>query len=69
MKLQFADYDGPTGLYIATGKEILPLSDPVGAIAFVGAGVQSGTIDPERCEKIQVAVAAAMREATPPLAA
>lgn len=65
MKLQFADYDGPTGLYVATGKEILPLSDPAGAIAFVGAGVQSGTIDPEQGEAIQVAVAAAMRNAAP----
>ena len=69
MKLKFADYDGPTGLYVATGKEILPLSDPLGAIAFVGAGIQSGTIDPKRCEEIQVAVAAAMRAAAPPLAA
>ena len=63
MKLQFADYDGPTGLYVATGKKILPLDSPAGAIAFVGAGMQSGTIDPEQSERIQAAVDAAMLEA------
>jgi hypothetical protein len=37
---------------------------------LVGAAMQSGTIDPERCVEIQVAVAAAMNEATrSPLAA
>lgn len=56
MKLQFSDYDGPTGLFVANGKEILPLDDAAGATAFVGAGMQSGTIDPEESAQIQAAV-------------
>lgn len=60
MKLEFADYDGPTGLFVATGKELLALEDPAGATAFVGAGIQSGTIDPELSMQIQAAVDSAM---------
>ena len=48
MKANFSDYDGPTGLFVATGKELLSLLDPAGATAFVGAGMQSGTIDPQQ---------------------
>ena len=56
MKVNFSDYDGPTGLFVATGKEMLPLLDPAGATAFVGAGMQSGTIDPQQSTEIQAAV-------------
>ncbi|HEU5104347.1 MAG TPA: hypothetical protein VFU11_00760 [Solirubrobacterales bacterium] len=56
MKLHFSDYDGPTGLFIANGKEILPLSGAAGATAFVGAGMQAGTIDPQQLARIQAAV-------------
>lgn len=56
MKLHFSDYDGPTGLLIANGQEILPLDGAAGATAFVGAGMQSGTIDPEESTQIQAAV-------------
>lgn len=56
MKLNFSDYDGPTGLYIATGKQMLSLKDPAGATAFVGAAMQSGTIDPKQASEIQSAV-------------
>lgn len=59
MKLHFSDYDGPTGLLVANGKEFLPLDDVAGATAFVGAGMQSGTIDPEESARIQTAVEAA----------
>lgn len=59
MRLHFSDYDGPTGLLIANGKEILPLDSPAGATAFVGAGMQSGTIDPEESGRIQMAIEAA----------
>jgi hypothetical protein len=38
------------------GKEILPLDSAAGAAAFVGAGLQSGTIDPEQSAQIQAAV-------------
>jgi hypothetical protein len=61
MKLEFADYDGPTGLYVATGKELFPLSDPAGATAFVGAGMQAGTIDAMQSWQIQVAIDSAMQ--------
>lgn len=56
MKLHFSDYDGPTGLFVADGKKILPLDGVAGATAFVGAGMQSGTIDPEESAQIQAAV-------------
>jgi hypothetical protein len=32
---EFSDYDGPTGLYIATGEEMLPLNTPE-ALAALG---------------------------------
>lgn len=63
MKLHFSDYDGPTGLFVATGKEILPLEGAAGAAAVVGAGMQAGTIDPEQANQIQAAVDAAIRSA------
>lgn len=64
MKLNFSDYNGPTGLLIATGKAMLPLEDPAGAAAFVGAGMQSGTIDPQESAQIQAAVDAAVQTAS-----
>jgi hypothetical protein len=56
MKLHFSDYSGPTGLLVANGKTMLPLGDPAGATAFVGAAIQAGTIDPKQATKIQSAV-------------
>ena len=56
MKLHFSDYSGPTGLFVANGKKMLPLVDPAGATAFVGAAIQAGTIDPEQAAKVQNAV-------------
>lgn len=35
MNDEFSDYDGPTGLYIATGKEMLPINTPE-ALAALG---------------------------------
>jgi len=32
---EFSDYDGPTGLYIATGEKMLPLNTPE-ALAALG---------------------------------
>jgi hypothetical protein len=64
MKLNFSDYDGPTGLLITNGKEILPLDGAAGATAFVGAAMQSGTIDPEESAQIQTAVDAALNSNT-----
>jgi hypothetical protein len=60
MKLDFSDYDGPTGLFVATGREILPLDSAAGATAFVGAALQSGTVDPKQSARIQAAVDAAV---------
>ena len=36
------DYDGPTGLCIATGEQVLSLTSPAGAVAFVGSAMQLG---------------------------
>lgn len=63
MKLNFSDYQGPTGLYVATGDEILPLDSPAGALAFLGAGLQAGTIDPDQSERIQARIDKGMRAA------
>jgi hypothetical protein len=63
MKLQFSDYDGPTGLFVATGEKILPLDGAAGAAAFVGSGMQAGTIDPKQSARIQTAVDSALRSA------
>jgi hypothetical protein len=65
MRLKFSDYKGPTGLYIATGDEILPLDGPAGALAFVGAGLQAGTIDPDQSERIQARIDKGMQAARP----
>lgn len=46
MRVRFSDYDGPTGLVIATGYAVLPLASPNGARAFVVAAAQSGTTVP-----------------------
>lgn len=56
MKLHFSDYSGPTGLFVANGKKMLPLADPAGATAFGGAAMQAGTTDPKQATKIQNAV-------------
>jgi hypothetical protein len=63
MTFQFTDYDGPTGLYIATGKQILPLASPAGAVAFIGAAVQSGIGDAEDAALIQAMVDSAFETA------
>lgn len=60
MEIRFSDYDGPTGLLIATGREMLPLDSIAGATAFVGAGMLSGTFDPEESAQIQAAIDAAV---------
>lgn len=60
MKLRFSDYDGPTGLLIGTGKELLPLDSVAGATAFIGAGMLAGTTDPEESGQLQAAVDAAL---------
>ena len=56
MKLHFSDYNGPTGLFVATGTKLLPLDDPAGATPFVGAAMQAGTINPKQSAQIQNAV-------------
>lgn len=35
MNEEFSDYDGPIGLYVATGEEMLPLNTPE-ALAALG---------------------------------
>jgi hypothetical protein len=53
MKIDFADYDGPTGLYVATGREILPLDSVAGKIALAGGAVQAGIGDPAVAAALQ----------------
>ncbi len=56
MKFAITDYKGPTGPYVATGKEILPLSSLPGMIAATGAGIQAGVGDQQAAEKLQEAI-------------
>ena len=63
MKIDYADYDGPKGLYIATGTEILPLTSHAGAIAFAGSAVQAGIGDSEHSATAQQLVDAALTDA------
>lgn len=62
VKFDFSDYDGPTGLLIATGTEMFPLDSAAGATAFVGAAMQSGTLDPEESARLHAATEAAIQE-------
>jgi hypothetical protein len=63
MTMQFSDYDGPTGLWVATGKQILPLGSPAGAVAFVGSVVQSGIGNAEDAALVQSLVNSAFAAA------
>jgi hypothetical protein len=59
MTIRFSDYDGPTGLCVATGKQILPLASPAGAVAFVGSAAQSGIGNAKDAAVVQSLVDAA----------
>jgi hypothetical protein len=63
VKLKFSDYDGPTGMYIATGEEILPLTSVGGMIAATGAAMQAGIGDQEAAEELQAKIDAALAKA------
>jgi hypothetical protein len=63
MTIQFSDYDGPTGLCVATGKQVLPLASSAGAVAFVGSAVQSGIGNAEDAVAVQSLVDAAFAAA------
>jgi hypothetical protein len=66
VKVKFSDYDGPTGMFIATGKEILPLDTPAGQIALIGGAVQSGIGDQKTAEQLQTEIDAAIVKAKRP---
>jgi hypothetical protein len=53
MAPKITDYDGPTGMFVATGKEILPMDSAAGQVALLGGAVQSGIGDPETARKLQ----------------
>lgn len=60
MTLHFCDYDGPQGFCVATGKALLSLESPAGAVAFVGGAVQSGIGDAHDAAKVQAMVDSAL---------
>jgi hypothetical protein len=64
MTIKFTDYEGPTGLFVATGEEILPLVSVPGMIAVAGAGMQAGIGDPQEAEELQEAIDAAIAKAS-----
>jgi hypothetical protein len=53
VKLQFTDYDGPTGAYAATGKQILPIDSVAGKVALAGGAMQAGIGDQKTAEQLQ----------------
>jgi hypothetical protein len=63
VKVKILDYEGPTGLYIATGKEILPLFSVAGRIAAVGAAIQADIHDPEKAAVLQFEIDQAIKKA------
>ncbi|GEM_PF-2271834 len=63
LKLKFSDYDGPTGLFVATGKEILPMNSVAGEIVLAGAGMQAGIGDPVIAEELQHEIDQAVEQA------
>ncbi len=63
LKLKFSDYDGPTGLYVVTGKDIFPMDSIVGNIALAGAGMQAGIGDPLVAEALQHEIDEAVEKA------
>lgn len=63
MDLKLSDYDGPTGAFIATGKEILPLGSVAGKVALIGGAMQAGIGDPTAAEALQARIDAIITEA------
>ncbi len=63
LKIKFSDYDGPTGLFVATGKDILPMGSVAGKIALGGAGMQAGIGDPLLAEELQHEIDEAVEQA------
>jgi len=39
MKLDFVDYHGPTGAYVATDRGLLPLTSPDGMVALMDSAM------------------------------
>ncbi len=60
MTFHFCDYEGPKGLYVATGSKLLPLETPAAAVAFIGSAVQSGIGDHGEATKAQHMIDAAI---------
>jgi hypothetical protein len=60
---EFIDYDGPTGLYVATGERIVPLStvEGTGALAYSAMLTVAGT--GEKADVYEKAAQAALEQA------
>lgn len=52
----FADYDGPTGLYVATGKTILPLNSAEGISAVAQSAMLTSLGSTPEAKKYQAAM-------------
>lgn len=55
MHVDFVDYNGPTGLSVATSVGCFPMNSVQGATALVASGAQGGTIDPGQSAAIKAA--------------
>lgn len=64
MTIDHVDYDGSSGLFIANGQEMLPLTSEVGAITLVGSCIQAGIGDSEQAAEAQALVDAALGRAS-----
>lgn len=53
---EFSDYDGPTGLYVATGSAILPLGSAEGIAAVAQSAMLTSLGAGPAAKKFQVAM-------------
>ena len=60
---EFSDYDGPTGLYVATGSAILPLDSVEGISAVAQSAMLTSLGAGPAAKKFQVAMEQSLVEA------
>ncbi len=60
---EFSDYDGPTGLYVATGSAILPLDSAEGISAVAQSAMLTSLGASPAAKKFQIAMKQSLVEA------
>jgi len=60
---EFIDYDGPTGLYVATGERIVPLATVEGTAALAYSAMLTAAGAGEQADAYEKAARAALKQA------